>query len=175
MAMSNQYTLYHLHSDLSNGVTNIDSVTKYGEYIERAKECGMKAMAFTEHGSVFEWWHKKSAIEAAGMKYIHGIEAYLNNPLTESIVFGGLEPLEQFNELCSFLEVLRGQFQCKDDVVIYTGYYFEEVPEWIQQLATYGNVIVKFGRYIPNQKHIFDEVLGVELASDNQYAERFDS
>lgn len=61
MAMSNQYTLYHLHSDLSNGVTNIDSVTKYGEYIERAKECGMKAMAFTEHGSVFEWWHKKSA------------------------------------------------------------------------------------------------------------------
>ena len=57
MAMSNQYTLYHLHSDLSNGVTNIDSVTKYGEYIERAKECGMKAMAFTEHGSVFEWWH----------------------------------------------------------------------------------------------------------------------
>lgn len=72
MAMSNQYTLYHLHSDLSNGVTNIDSVTKYGEYIERAKECGMKAMAFTEHGSVFEWWHKKSAIEAAGMKYIHG-------------------------------------------------------------------------------------------------------
>ena len=69
---------------------------------------------------------------------------YLNNPLTESIVFGGLEPLEQFDE-------------------------------WIQQLATYGNVIVKFGRYIPNQKHIFDEVLGVELASDNQYAERFDS
>ena len=90
-------------------------------------------------------------------------------------MFGGLEPLEQFDELCSFLEVLRGQFQCKDDVVIYTGYYFEEVPEWIQQLATYGNVIVKFGRYIPNQKHIFDEVLGVELASDNQYAERFDS
>ena len=48
-------------------------------------------------------------------------------------------------------------------------------PEWIQRLATYGNVVVKFGRYIPNQKHIFDEVLGVELASDNQYAERFGS
>lgn len=85
MAMSNQYTLYHLHSDLSNGVTNIDSVTKYGEYIERAKECGMKAMAFTEHGSVFEWWHKKSAIEAAGMKYIHGIEAYLTLNIDEKI------------------------------------------------------------------------------------------
>ena len=32
------YVIYHLHSDLSNGVTNVDSVTKYGEYIELAKE-----------------------------------------------------------------------------------------------------------------------------------------
>ena len=36
------------------------------KYIEKAKEFGMKAMAFSEHGSVFEWYHKKEAIEAAG-------------------------------------------------------------------------------------------------------------
>lgn len=85
MALSNQYTLYHLHSDLSNGVTNIDSVTKYGEYIAKAKECGMKALAFSEHGSVFEWWHKKTEIEAAGMKYIHAVEAYLTATLDEKV------------------------------------------------------------------------------------------
>lgn len=85
MALNEQYTLYHLHSDLSNGVTNIDSVTKFNEYIERAKECGMKAMAFSEHGSVFEWWHKKTAIEEAGMKYIHAVEAYLTANLDEKI------------------------------------------------------------------------------------------
>ena len=34
------------------------------------------------------------------------------------------------------------------------------------------NIIIKFGRYIPNQKPHYDEVLGVNLASDNQYAER---
>ena len=28
------YTVYHLHSDLSNGVTNIDSVTKFTEYVD---------------------------------------------------------------------------------------------------------------------------------------------
>lgn len=83
--MSGQYTVYHLHSDLSNGVTNIDSVTKYGEYIVKAKECGMNAMGFSEHGSVFEWWHKKSAIEAAGMKYIHAVECYLTTTLSEKI------------------------------------------------------------------------------------------
>ena len=28
------HTILHLHSDLSNGVTNIDSVTKYNQYIK---------------------------------------------------------------------------------------------------------------------------------------------
>lgn len=77
--------IYHLHSDLSNGVTNVDSVTKYTDYIALAKECGMKAMAFSEHGSVFEWWHKKRAIEAAGMKYIHAVECYLTETLNEKV------------------------------------------------------------------------------------------
>lgn len=79
------YTIYHLHSDLSNGVTNIDSVTKYKEYIEAAKNCGMTSLGFSEHGSLFEWYHKKCDIEAAGMKYIHGVEAYLTKDLNEKM------------------------------------------------------------------------------------------
>ena len=75
--MNNNYVVYHLHSDLSNGVTNVDSVTKYNEYVNYAASLGMKAMAFSEHGCIFEWVHKKQAIEAAGMKYIHAYEAYL--------------------------------------------------------------------------------------------------
>lgn len=77
------FTYIHLHSDLSNGVTNIDSITKYDQYIQKAKELGMKAMAFTEHGSVFSWKNKKQHIEDAGMKYIHGIEAYVTEDLAE--------------------------------------------------------------------------------------------
>lgn len=69
----------------SNGVTNIDSITSYKDYIERAKELGMKAFAFSEHGNVFEWLHKKEAIEKAGMKYIHAIEAYVTYDLSEKI------------------------------------------------------------------------------------------
>ena len=75
--MQGNYCVYHLHSDLSNGVTNVDSVTKYTEYVNYAASLGMKAMAFSEHGCIFEWVHKKQAIEAAGMKYIHAVEAYL--------------------------------------------------------------------------------------------------
>ena len=68
---------YHVHSMLSNGTTNVDSITNFRDYVKAAKECGMPALGFSEHGNIFEWLHKKEAIEAAGMKYIHGIEAYL--------------------------------------------------------------------------------------------------
>ena len=81
----NNYTILHLHSDLSNGVTNIDSITKYKSYIEKAKECGMTALAFSEHGCIFEWLHKKSAIEDVGMKYIHAEEFYVTESLSEKI------------------------------------------------------------------------------------------
>lgn len=83
--MNRNYCIYHLHSDLSNAVTNIDSVTPFQEYVNRAKECGMKAMAFSEHGSVMEWYHKKCAIESAGLKYIHAVEAYLTESLDEKV------------------------------------------------------------------------------------------
>ena len=75
------YTVLHCHSDMSNGVTNIDSVTKYQEYVARAKELGMGALAFSEHGSVFDWHGKKAEIEKAGMKYIHAEEFYITEKI----------------------------------------------------------------------------------------------
>lgn len=75
------YTVMHCHSMLSNGITNIDSVTHFQQYVDKAKELGMTALGISEHGSTFEWWHKKCAIEKAGMKYIHEIEAYVTEAL----------------------------------------------------------------------------------------------
>ena len=95
---------------------------------------------------------------------------YLSNPLTSAIVIGGLEPFEQAKEVHKLIWTLRNAFSCNDDVVIYTGYYPEEVSEPLQSLSVFENIFVKFGRYIPNRPHRFDPVLGVELASDNQYA-----
>ena len=81
----NNYTILHCHSDMSNGVTNIDSVTKFQSYIDRAQECGMKSFALSEHGSVFAWDLKKEAIEKAGMKYIHAEEFYVTETLAEKV------------------------------------------------------------------------------------------
>lgn len=100
------------------------------------------------------------------------IKRYLQNPITHSIVFGGLEPIEQYEEVLALIKMLREDFGCHDDVVIYTGYYPEEISIILNMIQKYDNIVVKFGRYRPNMKSRFDEVLGVNLASENQFAER---
>lgn len=100
------------------------------------------------------------------------ISRYLSNNITKAIVFGGLEPFDQYGELYAFIARLRVEHACLDDVVIYTGYDRSEIDGEICMLSAFPNIIVKFGRYVPNQESHFDETLGVMLASPNQYAER---
>lgn len=100
------------------------------------------------------------------------IQRYLKNPITEGICCQGLEPLDSFSDLVKFIWTLRTIYLCNDDVVIYTGYNKEEIQDKIEILQKYSNIIVKFGRFIMNSSPKYDEVLGVTLASDNQYAER---
>lgn len=98
------------------------------------------------------------------------IKRYLNNPITKSIVFGGLEPMDSFEEVREFINTLRWDYSCFDDVVIYTGYNADEIIDQCMRLSKFANIIVKFGRFIPDQPSHYDEILGVELASPNQYA-----
>ena len=81
----NNYTVLHCHTDLSSATTNIDSVTKYEDYIKYASELGMKAIAITEHGNILSWVKKKETCEKYGLKYIHGIEAYLTETIEEKV------------------------------------------------------------------------------------------
>lgn len=101
------------------------------------------------------------------------IERYLNNPITEAIVIGGLEPFDSFNEIFAFIADFRDY--SKDDIVIYTGYYPDEISSYLELLSNnYSNIIIKFGRFIPDRPHKYDELLGVELASDDQFAKRLE-
>lgn len=80
--MSN-YTILHLHSMDSNPYSGleVDSITPFEAYIEKAKECEMKAIAFTEHGVILHNVAKKQYCEKAGIKYIHGEEFYVTEEL----------------------------------------------------------------------------------------------
>ena len=98
------------------------------------------------------------------------VNMYINNPITEAVVMQGLEPFDSWNDLKEFVQKLREYNN--DDIVIYTGYNKDEVIKYVKELSVYPNIIVKFGRYIPNQKKHYDDVLDTYLASNNQYAER---
>lgn len=114
-------------------------------------------------------WHLSATHEVSDELII---EKYLANPITSALVFGGMEPMDQYVEVFNFICKLRVEYECKDDVVIYTGYNREEIEDKITMLSMFPNVVFKYGRYCPNQEPHYDDVLGVYLASDNQYAER---
>lgn len=79
--------------------------------------------------------------------------------------------MDSWEDLQTF--VMNFRYYTPDDIVIYTGYMEEEIKDKVKWLSLYENIIIKFGRYIPNQEHHFDELLGVELVSPNQYAKAY--
>ena len=101
------------------------------------------------------------------------IKRYINNPISKALVCGGLEPFDNFTNL--FELVSRFREISDDDIVIYTGYKEIEIYDLVYLvLSKYKNIIIKFGRYIPDKEEIYDELLGVTLASNNQYARKID-
>jgi hypothetical protein len=100
-------------------------------------------------------------------------QRYINDGLTHAIVIGGLEPMMQEYEVLALIKYFRIH-NCNDDIVIYTGYNEDEISqEFITEIKNYGNIVIKYGRYVPNSEKRYDDILGITLVSDNQYAKRY--
>ena len=126
------------------------------------KECGCKGMC--QNGALATSPNIEISAKAI-------VDRYMNNPITKALVCGGLEPFDTYTQL---LELLT-EFRCnsEDVIIIYTGFCKDEIKEKLGYIVKFiPNVIIKFGRYIPNQKPHYDPLLGIQLASDNQYAEK---
>lgn len=76
--MDKNYIVYHCHSDYSL----LDSCTKFRDYADLALKNGQKAIASTEHGKPLGWVSKKMYCDSIGIKFIHGVEIYLTESLT---------------------------------------------------------------------------------------------
>lgn len=102
-------------------------------------------------------------------------QLYQQNPLTKGFCCQGLEPFDTPIDLFNFISFIRNEKNCNDVIIIYTGYDKQEIFfPFIHELTTihkYKNIIIKWGRFIMNQEPHYDNVLGVNLASNNQYAE----
>lgn len=112
---------------------------------------------------------KEPDIEVNG-EYIW--QLYQANPLTKGFCLQGLEPFDSYMDMIDFIKFIRIEKQCNDPIIIYTGYKQGEdsMPE--MSLRHYHNIIIKWGRYIIGNKPHYDKVLGVNLASNNQYGEK---
>lgn len=98
------------------------------------------------------------------------VSRYLQNSITKAIIFCGLEPMDSWNDMVELIDEFRKHTE--DEIIIYTGYKMNEICKKTYWLGSkYKNIIFKVGRFIPNQQSRYDEILGVNLASDNQYAE----
>lgn len=101
------------------------------------------------------------------------VDKYMENDITQALILQGLEPFDSWEDVWQLVCEFRRK--TLDDIVIYTGYTEEEIYNRryiLSNLRQFPNIIIKFGRYIPKQKPHFDELLGVNLMSDNQYAKR---
>ena len=94
------------------------------------------------------------------------VERYMNNPITQAIVCGGMEPFDSWEDLFDFIQMFRKS--TNDDVVIYTGFYAHEIEDKIKKLKNFPNIVIKFGRFVVDDSGVFDPVLGITLASSNQ-------
>lgn len=121
----NNYVVYHLHDDTSNCNGYADSCTKYDEYIKLAKKNNMKAIAFSNHGGIYDWVKKKQSCDKAKIKYIHGVELYIVHDLQENYRGGHIglysknwEGVKELNTLMS-LSTSKGTEEDNSDRHMY--------------------------------------------------------
>lgn len=98
-------------------------------------------------------------------------QRYVKNDLTSAIVVGGMEPFDDVACLYDLVYMLRRVTD--DDIVIYTGYNEHEIQLMTDAITALGNITIKYGRFVPNCESHYDDVLGVKLASPNQYAKHY--
>ena len=95
----------HVHTDYSL----LDSTAKPVDYINICKRLGMKALAFTEHGNIYNWIKKKQLCDKENIKYIHGVELYMTETLEEKLrdnyhvilLAKNKQGVLEINELCT--------------------------------------------------------------------------
>lgn len=143
--MVKKWVSLHQHTYFSNAISIPEVINKPEDYIDYAKENELPAVAFTEHGSVLSWTDKKMKINKAGMKYIHGVEAYVTNGFEEKLrdnyhlilLAKNHEGVKEINKLTSMSFSGRGNKDVEDSHFYYVPRLsFEEIK------ATSNNVLI---------------------------------
>jgi len=89
------------------------------------------------------------------------------NPFIECIILSGLDPIDNWEETKQFIDDFRRVIDM--EIVVFTGYYPEEIKDKLEEIKHHDNIMFKFGRFDPTNESKFDETGGVTLATGNQF------
>lgn len=101
------------------------------------------------------------------------LERYRKNGIVKSLIFGGMEPFDSFEQMRELVNAFYTVYEYRDPIIIYTGYYPLEIESELRDLYSIcgsENIVVKFGRYVPGLPPFIDPILCVKLSSISQYA-----
>lgn len=141
--------------------TTVNNYKKISMYLSLGISCIWKCSeCFSKH---YKDIKEENLLEATTDQLI---EEYIANPFVEAVVIAGLEPFDNYKQMYNFIKEFREHIP--DDIVIFTGYRKFELISLIEELSIFDNIYIKLGRYIPNKPSIYNEKLGITLASDNQ-------
>ncbi|KEK16067.1 DNA polymerase III [Limosilactobacillus reuteri] len=138
--MSYNYWLpLHMHDFYSNN-SYFEIVTGVKDYIEYARRYNLPAVCITNHGNISGWVQRKRDVEAAGLKYIHGMEGYTTMDLEDKnrgyhtiMIAKNYDGVKEINRLSS------KSFNRDDGHFYYHGRItFDE----LQQVVSNGNIII---------------------------------
>lgn len=134
----------HRHTHYSN--SNIAEVISFpNQYIEQDVERGRSAACFTEHGTILSWVNKKKYANEAGLKYIHGIEAYVTDSLDEKIrdnnhlilLAKNYDGVKELNKLSSI--AFRGKGNKESQ---YNNFYYNPRISYDDVINTSDNILI---------------------------------
>ena len=155
----NNYVSLHTHTTYSVR----DSTTSPEEMLQKAKEFGMRAIAFTEHGNISDWIKKKQYCEKYGIKYIHGMEAYMTETLDEKIrdnyhvilLAKNLAGVHELNELYTKSTALDGHFYYNNRITF--DEFIQTSDNIIRLSACLGGVLAKLDKQHPRYTELMNK------------------
>ena len=116
-----------------------------------------------------EYLKKKKPIEYDISEIFNFVK---KNKLIKSFIFGGLDCMDSFDQTYDIIKEIRKKFDY--DIVLYTGKLKTDINLEIEKLKNFKGIIIKFGKYKKNKEKKYDELLGITLASNNQYSRRIE-
>lgn len=137
------YVKYHIHDDYSNTNGYMDSCSKFDDYIKLARAEGDKAIAFSNHGNIYDWVKRKISCDGnpkkgiRRIKYIHGVETYLCKNFDDKIRGGHIGLYARNLDGIHELNILVGKSTLKDG-----HFYYNPRISLEELMSTSDNIIV---------------------------------